>query len=533
MNEIKYGMDAKNSLLTGINKVADTVKLTLGPKARNVVLEQRTTFPIILNDGVTIAGAIHDEDPFVQMGISLIQQVASEAQGVAGDGTTTATVIAQHLANKGFEMVTKGADPIVLKNQIDSAVETVCATLEEMATPVEYNDEAKGSLRDIATIAANNDPELGLLISEIFKDIGEKGIVTLEKGNTTETHYYTTEGIEIDNGFLAPVMITNFETMTCQMENPMILLSNEAIDNFNDLVPALELSVQNNRPLLIIAEGLRGNTVPFLLNNIAEGHIKACFVKAPGWGEDQNDALRDLAALTGGKFFDKALSKGIKNATDLSDFGSCAKVVVTNKKTTIVAEHTPEQREEFDLYIETLASAADVADHEWTEAKIKGRIAKLTGGVAIIKVGGATQVEVAEKVERLDDALNATKAAIESGYVAGGGTALVLAIDESPFDEEDDFPNDGQNLVLEACEIPSRLIAANAGIEYQRPNRSQGGGVYGLNAKTNQYCELVHYGVIDPVKVTTSALRSAASIAGLILMTEAAVPLRELKEKPL
>ena len=529
MNEIQYGMEAKNSLLAGINKVADTVKVTLGPKARNVVLEQRTTFPIILNDGVTIAGAIHDEDPFVQMGISLIQQVASEAQGVAGDGTTTATVIAQHLANKGFEMVTKGADPITLKNQIDSAVETVCGTLEDMATPVEYNDEAKGSLRDIATIAANNDDELGRLISEVFKEVGEKGIVTLENGNTTETHYYTTEGIEIDSGFLAPIMITNFDTMTCEMERPLILLTNEAIDNFNDLVPALELSVQSNRPLFIIGEALRGNTLPTLLANVAQGHVKACFVKATGWGEDQNDTLRDLAALTGGKFFDKALSMNIKDAEE-DDYGSCSRISVSSKKTTIIAEHTPEERETFDLYLETLGAAADMADHEWTEAKIKGRIAKLTGGVAIIRVGGNTQVEVAEKVERLDDALNATKAAIESGYVVGGGAALALAVDQSPFDEEDDFPNDGQSLVIEACEIPARLIAENAGRNYLRAYQTEDGGVQGLNAKTNLYCNLIDAGVIDPVKVTTSALRSAASIAGLILMTEAAVPLRELTE---
>jgi len=529
MNEIQYGMDAKNSLLAGINKVADTVKVTLGPKARNVVLEQRTTFPIILNDGVTIAGAIHDEDPFVQMGISLIQQVATEAQGEAGDGTTTATVIAQHLANKGFEMVTKGADPVVLKNQIDSAVETICATLEDMAAPVEYFDEAKGSLRAIATIAANNDEVLGKMIADVFAEVGEKGVVTLENGNTTDTHYYTTEGIEIDSGFLSTVMITNFDTMTCEMERPLILLSNAAIDNFHDLIPALELSVQQGRPLLIIAEGLRGNTLPTLLANIAQGQVKACFIKAPGWGQDQNDALNDLAALTGGKFFDKDLTMKVKDAVE-DDFGTCSKVSISNKKTTIISEHTPEEKEEFDLYIETLGATADVADHEWTEAKIKGRIAKLTGGVAIIRVGGNTQVEVAEKVERLDDALNATKAAIESGYVVGGGAALVLAIDQCPFDEEDDFPNDGQRLVLEACEIPSRLIAENAGLDYQRPEISVSGSAWGLNAKKNQYCNLIDAGVIDPVKVTMSALRSAASIAGLILMTEAAVPLRELTE---
>tara|TARA_Y100000593_G_scaffold70958_1_gene130210 strand:+ start:27459 stop:29048 length:1590 start_codon:yes stop_codon:yes gene_type:complete len=521
-NEILHGSDAKEKILAGINKVADTVKPTLGPKARTVVLEQKTTFPMILNDGVKIAGAIHDSDPFVNMGVGLIQQVAREAQSGAGDGTTTSIIIAQALANEGMKMIREGADPVKLKLEIEEAAEHVIDYLTDLAVEVDSND-----LIDVATIAANNDEVLGNLIAEVFKEVGSKGVVTMERGHTTQTDYQLTEGVQIERGFLSPVMVTNHEAGTFDAESPLVLISNHTINNFHELVPALEASVESGRPLLIFAKGLQGNALPNLLVNIMQGQLRACFVKAVGWGDDLDNSLRDLAALTGARMIDATLNMQLKDIT-LDDLGVCVKAVVDQRKTVLVHEMNNEQAELFNTYTSDLQKQADATAEDWDKQKLLSRIAALTGGVAVIRVGAATEVEMAETMERIDDALNATKAALEGGIIPGGGSALAHANELG--DSSGNFyvtgsMTDGDRLVGMAIMQPAITIAKNAGhdLDYSIMCEDESSG---YNAMTGGYEDLLKAGIVDPLKVTTSALRSAVSIASLVLMTEAAVPLR-------
>lgn len=521
-NDILHGNDAKEKILAGINKVADTVKPTLGPKARTVVLEQRTTFPMILNDGVKIAGAIHDEDPFVNMGVGLIQQVAREAQGGAGDGTTTAIVIAQALANNGMQMIREGADPVQLKLEIEEAAEQVIDYLQDIAVDVDSND-----LVDVATIAANNDSTLGNLISDVFREVGSQGVVTMERGHTTQTEYQLTEGVQIERGFLSPVMVTNHETGMFDAESPLILISNHTISNFHELVPALEASIESGRPLLIIAKDLQGNALPNLFVNIAQGQLRACFVRAVGWGDDLDHGLRDLAALTGARMIDSTMNMQLKDITK-DDLGTCVKALVDQRKTVLVHEMNDEQANVFTTYVSDLKSQADATTEDWDKEKILSRIAALTGGVAVIRVGAATEVELAETMERIDDALNATKAALEAGIIPGGGAALFHATELG--DSAGNFyvsgkMTDGDRLVGGAIVEPAITIARNAGHELDFSIMCEDSSS-GYNAVIGDYEDLLAAGIVDPLKVTISALRSAVSIASLVLMTEAAVPLK-------
>ena len=521
-NEILHGNDAKEKILSGINKVADTVKPTLGPKARTVVLEQSTTFPMILNDGVKIAGAIHDEDPFVNMGVGLIQQVAREAQGGAGDGTTTAIVIAQALANEGMKMIREGSDPVKLKLEIEEAAEKVIDYLNNLAVEVDSND-----LVDVATIAANNDAALGNLIAEVFNEVGSRGVVTMERGHTTQTEYHVTEGVQIERGFLSPLMVTNHQTGMFDVESPLILISNHTINNFHELVPALEASIESGRPLLIIAKDLQGNALPNVFTNIAQGALRACFVRAVGWGDDLDYSLRDLAVLTGARMIDTTLNMQLKDITK-DDLGTCAKVLVDNRNTVLIQDMNEEQADVFNTYVSDLQKQADNTDEDWDKEKILSRIAQLTGGVAVIRVGAATDVEMAETMERIDDALNATKAALEQGIIPGGGAALAHANELG--DSSGNFyvsgeMTDGDRLVGSAIMQPAITIAKNAGheLDFSIMCNDESSG---YNAMTDDYEDLMEAGIVDPLKVTTSALRSAVSIASLVLMTEAAVPLK-------
>jgi len=519
LSEILYGDDAKDRILAGIDKVADTVKVTLGPKARTVVVENLYKSPSVLNDGVMIARSIRSDDPFEQLGISLIQQVANEAQMKAGDGTTTAAVLAQALSHASRKAVQEGADPVALKTNIDSVIGLVCDALMKMAVPV---DDDMGILRQVASIAANNDSLLGGSIAEVYEQVGPRGVVTVERGHTLQTTHEFTEGLEIENGFLSPVMVTNHDRGICEMQNPYVLLISEPVANFHDLVPALEGAVKVGRPLLIIAPGLEGNALPNLLVNIMQGTVSVCFVKAPGWGQDQNAYLADIAALTGATVFEPSIHGSLREMTFTDYGGDASKVTATQTRTTIVNDAAPEGLEP---YIEGLRTQAKDAEQEWDEQKIRSRIAKLTGGVAIIRVGGATETEVNERMERIDDALNATKAAIEDGIVVGGGLALFAAFHEVPTDTL----LVARHIVLEALSRPTMQIAENAGIVLNEPDFGQASwcidaikGV-GFNASTGELEDLFAAGVLDPVKVTISSLLTAASIAGLVLTTEAAV----------
>jgi chaperonin GroEL len=522
-NNILHGNDAREKILAGINKVADTVKPTLGPKARTVVLEQATTFPMILNDGVKIAGAVHDEDPFVNMGVGLIQQVAREAQGGAGDGTTTSIVIASALANGGMEMVRNGADPVIVKKQIEDAAGNVIGCLEEMALPVKDDD-----LINVATIAANNDYALGKLIAEVYESVGPKGVVTMERGHTTTTDYQLTEGVQIERGYLSPVMVNNHETGLFDADSPLILITNQSIQNFHELVPSLEISIETGRPLLIIGRDLGGNALPNLFTNVMQGQLRCCFVKATGWGDDLDHGLRDLAALTGARMIDTTMNMNLKDVT-IDDLGFCAKAKVGQRKTTLIHEMNNEQRGVFDSYVSDLQGQADNTEQDWDKEKILSRIAQLTGGVAVIRVGAATEVEMAETMERIDDALNATKAAIEQGIIPGGGSALAHCIELSDNDGNhyvSGSMTDGDRLIGNAIMQPAVIIAENAGhyFDYSIILEDESNG---FNAMTGEYEDMLAAGIIDPVKVTISALRAAVSIASLVLMTEAAVPLKE------
>ena len=522
-NEILHGNDARERILVGINKVADTVKPTLGPKARTVVLEQSTTFPMILNDGVKIAGAIHDEDPFVNMGVGLIQQVAREAQNGAGDGTTTSIIIAAVLANAGMEMVRNGSDPVVVKMEIEEAADKVLDYLDDISRPVKDDD-----LVNVATIAANNDYALGKLIAEVYEAVGSQGVVTMERGHTTETEYHLTEGVEIERGYLSPVMVNNHETGLFDADSPLILITNHSIQNIHEIVPALEASIDTGRPLLIIGKDLGGNALPTIFTNVMQGQLRCCFVKAPGWGDDLDHGLRDLAALTGARMIDSTMNMKLKDVS-LDDLGFCAKVKVNQRKTTLIHEMNDEQREVFDTYISDLKGQADATEQDWDKEKILARIAQLTGGVAVIRVGAATEVELAETMERIDDALNATKAAIEGGVIPGGGAAMAHAVEMG--DNAGNFyvsgsMTQGDRLVGNAIVQPAIIIAENAGYNFDHSIIIEDESS-GFNAVTGEYEDMIEAGIIDPVKVTTSALKAAVSIASLVLMTEAAVPLKE------
>ncbi len=522
--DVRFNEEARRGLERGVNKVADAVKVTLGPKGRNVVIEKKFGSPTITKDGVTVAKEIELSDPAEDVGAKLVKEVASKTNDVAGDGTTTATVLAQAIVREGLRVVAAGASPLAVKRGIDKAVEAVVADIRASATPVE-DKEAIASVGSIA----GNDPEIGDLIAEAMDKVGKDGVITIEESKGTGTTVEIVEGMQFDKGYLSPYFVTDPERMEVIMENPLILLNEKKISNVQDLVPILEKVARAGQPLLIIAEDIEGEALATLVVNRLRGILNIAAVKAPGFGDRRKAMLEDIAQLTGGQFISEDL--GIKLDTlEISQLGSAEKVIITKDDTTIVKGGGT--KEAVAGRVQQIRRQIENTDSDYDREKLEERLAKLAGGVAKLSVGAATETELKEKKHRFEDALSATRAAVEEGIVSGGGSALVhaataLASLKGANADEDT----GIKIVRAALEAPLRQIAINAGMEGSvvvNKVREMGRG-FGFNAMTEEYVELIPAGVVDPVKVTRSALQNAASIASLILTTE--VLATEIKEK--
>ncbi|MBN2109613.1 MAG: chaperonin GroEL [Methanosarcinaceae archaeon] len=516
--QIMFDVDARKALLNGVDKVANTVKITLGPKGRNVVLDKASS-PVVTNDGVTIAKEIELVDKFENMGAKLVKEVASRTQDNTGDGTTTATLLAQSIINEGLRNITSGANPIEVKRGIEKATEKVVAHLKEKSRDV----KDKHKIIQVATISANNDEEIGNLIADAMERVGYNGVITVENSKTMETSLEVVEGMQFERGFVSPYMATDHEKMTCEFEDPYLLITDRKISTMNQIIPVLEKVAKEGRPLVIIAKDIEGDAEAALILNIIRGSLKVCAVKAPGFGDEQKEMLEDIAVLTGGLVISE--DKGMK----LEDFtenmlGHARKVNIDKNKTTIVEGKGV--KDSINKRMNLIESQIKVTEAEFKKKELKKRLAKLGGGVAVIKVGAATETEVKEKKMRIDDALNATKAAVEEGVIAGGGVTLFHAASVLEGLELQGDQNIGLNIVKRALEEPVRQIAINAGregAEVVAKIRTESNEQYGYNAKTDTFEDLFEAGVIDPTKVVRSGLQNAASIAGMVLTTEALV----------
>lgn len=515
--EIKFAADARESMVRGVDILADTVKVTLGPKGRNVVLEKAYGSPLITNDGVTIAKEIELEDHFENMGAKLVSEVASKTNDIAGDGTTTATVLTQAIVREGLKNVTAGANPIGIRRGIEAAVATAVEALKAQASPVSN----KAEIAQVAAVSSRSE-KVGEYISEAMERVGTDGVITIEESRGMETELDVVEGMQFDRGYLSQYMVTDNEKMVAELENPFILITDKKISHIQDILPLLESILQTNRPLLIIADDVDGEALPTLVLNKIRGTFNVVAVKAPGFGDRRKAMLEDIAILTGGTVITEDLGLDLKDAT-IEALGQAAKVVVDKDGTTIVeGAGNPEA---IANRVAVIKSQIEVTTSEFDREKLQERLAKLSGGVAVIKVGAATETELKEMKLRIEDALNATRAAVEEGIVAGGGTALVNVIDSVANLELKGDDETGRNIVLRALEEPVRQIAYNAGYEgsviIDKLKNSELGT--GFNAATGEWVNMIEAGIIDPVKVTRSALQNAASVASLILTTEAVV----------
>ena len=516
--KIVYGEEAREKLLEGIDTVANAVKVTLGPAARTVVLEKSWGSPSIINDGVTIAKDIELGDPFANMGAKLIQEVASKTQDNAGDGTSTASILAQSLCHHGLENMESGSSPVELKAGFDQAIETVVDSLKDRAVPVETSE----TIKQVATIASNNDEEIGALIAEAVDAVGREGVITVEEAKSIETSLNVVEGMEFNKGYMSPYMITDREKREAVHESPLILLTDHTINSAQDLLPTLEASVQQKRPLLIVAKDIEGEALATLVLNVVSKVVKAVAVKAPGFGDEISEQLEDIAVLTGAKPLFKDQGADLK-AQGPSSLGSADRIIVAKNKTTVVGgggdKKATEERAEL------LRGQAKLSTSKWDREKIEKRVGKLTGGVAVLKIGAATETEVKETKARVDDALNATRAAMAEGVVAGGGVTLLRAREvlKGLAESADGDRAIGINLVYDALAAPTRQISANAGADGDdviSKILSNDDENYGYNARSGEYVNMVEAGILDPAKVTRNALESAGSIAGLVLTTE-------------
>ena len=515
--EIKFSADAREAMVRGVDILADTVKVTLGPKGRNVVLEKSFGSPLITNDGVTIAKEIELEDHFENMGAKLVSEVASKTNDIAGDGTTTATVLTQAIVREGLKNVTAGANPIGIRRGIEKAVATAVEELKAIAQPV-ANKEA---IAQVAAVSSRSE-KVGDYISEAMERVGKDGVITIEESRGMETELEVVEGMQFDRGYLSQYMVTDNEKMMAELENPFILITDKKISNIQDLLPLLEEILKSNRPLLIIADDVDGEALPTLVLNKIRGTFNVVAVKAPGFGDRRKAMLEDIAVLTGGTVITEDLGLELKDAT-MAALGQAAKVSV-DKDSTVIVEGAGAS-EAIANRVHLIKSQLETTTSEFDREKLQERLAKLAGGVAVIKVGAATEIELKEMKLRIEDALNATRAAVEEGIVAGGGTALANVIGKVAELELSGDEATGRNIVLRALEEPVRQIAYNAGYEgsvvIERLKNSEIGT--GFNAADGQWVNMVEAGIIDPVKVTRSALQNAASVASLILTTEAVV----------
>ncbi len=515
--EIKFSSDARSAMVRGVDILADTVKVTLGPKGRNVVLEKSFGSPLITNDGVTIAKEIELEDHFENMGAKLVSEVASKTNDIAGDGTTTATVLTQAIVREGIKNVTAGANPIGIRRGIETAVAAAVEALKNNAIPV-ANKEA---IAQVAAVSSRSE-KVGEYISEAMEKVGKDGVITIEESRGMETELEVVEGMQFDRGYLSQYMVTDSEKMVADLENPYILITDKKISNIQEILPLLESILQSNRPLLIIADDVDGEALPTLVLNKIRGTFNVVAVKAPGFGDRRKAMLEDIAILTGGTVITEDLGLELKDAT-IEALGQAAKVTV-DKDSTVIVEGAGNP-EAISHRVAVIKSQIETTTSEFDREKLQERLAKLSGGVAVIKVGAATETELKEMKLRIEDALNATRAAVEEGIVAGGGTALVNVIPAVADLELTGDEATGRNIVLRALEEPVRQIAHNAGFEgsivSDRLKNAELGT--GFNAATGEWVNMIDQGIIDPVKVSRSALQNAASVASLILTTEAVV----------
>lgn len=517
VKQLKFSEDARQAMLRGVDQLANAVKVTIGPKGRNVVLDKEFTAPLITNDGVTIAKEIELEDPYENMGAKLVQEVANKTNEIAGDGTTTATVLAQAMIQEGLKNVTSGANPVGLRQGIDKAVKVAVEALHENSQKVENKNE----IAQVGAISAA-DEEIGRYISEAMEKVGNDGVITIEESNGLNTELEVVEGMQFDRGYQSPYMVTDSDKMVAELERPYILVTDKKISSFQDILPLLEQVVQSNRPILIVADEVEGDALTNIVLNRMRGTFTAVAVKAPGFGDRRKAMLEDLAILTGAQVITDDLGLDLKDAS-IDMLGTASKVEVTKDNTTVVDGDGDENS--IDSRVSQLKSQIEETESDFDREKLQERLAKLAGGVAVIKVGAASETELKERKLRIEDALNSTRAAVEEGIVAGGGTALVNVYQKvSEIEAEGDIET-GVNIVLKALTAPVRQIAENAGLEgsviVERLKNAEPG--VGFNAATNEWVNMLEAGIVDPTKVTRSALQHAASVAAMFLTTEVVV----------
>ena len=527
--EISFDRDAREKLKAGVDALANAVKVTLGPKGRNVVIQKSFGAPSITKDGVSVAKEIELEDPVQNMGAQMVKEVASKTSDITGDGTTTATVLAQAMITAGLKNVAAGANPMDLKRGIDLAVKAVVANIAKQADKIGSDYD---KIQQVAAISANNDAEIGTLIAEAMKKVSTDGVITVEEAKGTDTYMEEVLGMQFDRGYLSPYFVTDAENMVTEYENPYILIHDKKISNLQEILPVLEKAAGSGRPLLIIAEDVESQALGVLVVNRLRGGLKIVAVKAPGFGDRRKAMLEDIAILTGGTVISEEKGYKLENAT-LAELGSCEKITVDKDNTTIV--NGAGKKKDINARIAQIKGQIETTTSDYDKEKLQERLAKLAGGVAVLNVGAPTEVEMKEKKDRVDDALHATRAAIEEGIVTGGGVALVRAIDAlKKVEGVNEDENVGINIVRKALEAPVRVIAENAGQEGSVVFQAVANGkaAYGYNARTGVYEDLKKAGVIDPAKVTRVALENAASIAGMVLMTECVINDKPEPEAP-
>ena len=518
--DVKFGNDARIKMLKGVNVLADAVKVTLGPKGRNVILDKSFGAPTITKDGVSVAREIELEDKFENMGAQMVKEVASKANDAAGDGTTTATVLAQAIVNEGLKAVAAGMNPMDLKRGIDKAVSAVVSELKNLSKPCETSKE----IEQVGTISANSDSIVGQLIAQAMEKVGKEGVITVEDGTGLDDELAVVEGMQFDRGYLSPYFINKPETATVELDNPYILLVDKKVSNIRELLPVLEGVAKAGKPLLIIAEDIEGEALATLVVNTMRGIVKVAAVKAPGFGDRRKAMLQDIAILTAGTVISEEIGMELEKAT-LEDLGQAKRVVINKDNTTIIDGVGDEAQ--IKGRVVQIRRQIEESTSDYDKEKLQERVAKLAGGVAVIKVGAATEVEMKEKKDRVDDALHATRAAVEEGIVAGGGVALVRAASKvaATLKGDNEEQDVGIKLALRAMEAPLRQIVTNAGEEASVVASAvkNGEGNFGYNAGTEQYGDMIEMGILDPTKVTRSALQFAASVAGLMITTECMV----------
>jgi len=517
--EVKFGEAARAAKMRGVNILSDAVKVTLGPKGRNVVLDKSFGAPTVTKDGVSVAKEIELKDKFENMGAQMVKEVASKTSDVAGDGTTTATVLAQSMLREGLKAVAAGMNPMDLKRGIDKAVVATVDALQSLSKPCADHKE----IAQVGTVSANSDDSVGSIIAESMEKVGKEGVITVEEGKTLENELEVVEGMQFDRGYLSPYFINDQDAMSADMENPMILIHDKKISNIRDMLPMLEATAKAGRPLLIIAEDVDGEALATLVVNNIRGIVKVCAVKAPGFGDRRKAMLQDLAILTGGQVISEEVGMSLE-AASIDDLGSAKRVQITKENTTVI--DGAGAKADIEGRVNQIRVQIDEATSDYDKEKMQERVAKLAGGVAVIKVGAATEIEMKEKKARVEDALHSTRAAVEEGVVPGGGVAFVRCLDVLEGVKGDNTDQDvGVSIVKRAIEEPLRQIVANAGAEGSVVLNNVAGkdGNYGYNAGTGEYGDMIEMGILDPTKVTRAALQNAASITGLMITSEAMV----------